>query len=373
MSTRAGARGALLAFMAKEVRHVLRDRQTLLILLLLPLAQMVLFGYAVRTDIETVRVAIVDPTPDVATRALRSRFASNGRFVMVPVAPRAEALDALFRRDAIDVGVIVPNRLAAGLAEGRTEQLQVITDAADPNSGITMRNYASAVIRAWQREVLAPPPVGLTTTVRMRFNPSLESVNLFVPGLMALILTLVTAMMTALSLSREKERGTFEVLLVSPLRPWQIIVGKVLPYLVLAFANVVTVLLAAWLVFGVPFVGSLTLLLGASMLYALVGLALGVLIAAVTTSQLAAMLAAVAGTMLPNIMLSGMVFPIASMPAPLRLVTAIVPARWFITICRGVMLKGAGLDVLWPDLLVLVAMAVVLMLAATKRSSVRLA
>ena len=206
----------------------------------------------------------------------------------------------------------------------------------------------------------------------MRFNPSLESVNLFVPGLIALILTLVTAIMTALSLSREKERGTFEVLLVSPLRPWQIIVGKVLPYVVLAFANAVTVLLAARLVFHVPFVGSVTLLLVASTLYAMVGLAVGVLIAAVTSSQLAAMLAAVAGTMLPNVMLSGMIFPIASMPTSLQLVTNIIPARWFIAICRGIMLKGAGLGTLWQELVVLVIMFAVLMTAAVRTSSVRL-
>ncbi len=367
------ARSALFAFMAKEVRHLLRDRQTLAILLLLPLAQLILFGYAVRTDIAHVRVAVLAPVPDAATRALTSRFAHNGRFEVIPPPDRAEGLDGLFRSGRIDVGVVLPVGLEAGLAGGRHQQVLVITDASDPNSGTTMRNYATAVIRDWQAAAGDASPIRLTTAVRMRFNPGLESVNLFVPGLIALILTLVTAIMTALSLSREKERGTFEVLLVSPLRPWQIILGKVLPYLALAFANVVTVLLAAWLVFGVPFVGSLLLLLGASMLYALVGLALGVLIAALTNSQLAAMLAAVAGTMLPNIMLSGMIFPIASMPAPLRLVTNIVPARWFITICRGVMLKGAGLADLWPELLVLAAMFGVLMAVATVRSRVRLA
>jgi len=207
----------------------------------------------------------------------------------------------------------------------------------------------------------------------MRFNPTLESVNLFVPGLIALILPIVTAMMTALSLSRETEHATFEVLLVSPLHPWQIILGKVLPYLALALANVGSVLLAAHLVFRVPLVGSLTLLLAASTLYAMVGLALGVLIAAVTSSQLAAMLGSVVGTMLPNLMLSGMIFPIASMPAPLQGISHVIPARWFITICRGIMLKGAGLHDLWPELAVLAAMFLVLIGAAIRRSSVRLA
>jgi ABC-2 type transport system permease protein len=207
----------------------------------------------------------------------------------------------------------------------------------------------------------------------MRFNPTLESVNLFVPGLIALILTLVTSLMTAISLSREKERGTFEVLLVSPLHPWQIIVGKVVPYLGLAMANVVTVLLAAWLVFGVPFRGSLALLLAASVLFSLVSLALGVLIAAVTSSQLAAMLAALGGTMLPSTMLSGLIFPLASMPLPMQVISHIVPARWFIEIVRGIMLKGVGLGVLWPQLAILTVMLVALLGLAIRKTSVRLA
>src|SRR5690606_27206643 len=193
------------------------------------------------------------------------------------------------------------------------------------------------------------------------------------PGLIALVLTLVTALMTSISLSREKERGTLEILLVSPLRPWQIIVGKVAPYLLLALVNVVTALLAAWAVFQVPFRGSLLLLLSASMLYAMVGLALGVLIAARTSSQRAAMLGAMLGTMLPSTLLSGMIFPIASLPDWLRPVTVVVPARWFIVISRGVMLKDAGVANLWLELLVLTVMLVLLMTAAVRSFSPRLA
>jgi ABC-2 type transport system permease protein len=207
----------------------------------------------------------------------------------------------------------------------------------------------------------------------MRYNPTLESVNLFGPGLIALVLTLVSALMTAISLSREKERGTLEILLVSPLRPWQIVLGKVLPYLVLAFANVVTALASAWLVFQVPFRGSVVLLLAASMLYAMVGLALGVLIAAVTTSQRAAMIAAMAGTMLPNLLLSGMIFPIASLPGWMQPLTYLIPARWFIVISRGIMLKGVGIEYLWVPLAVLLGMLGAFLLAAIRSFRPRLA
>jgi ABC-2 type transport system permease protein len=215
--------------------------------------------------------------------------------------------------------------------------------------------------------------VRIATETRMRFNPTLESVNLFVPGLIALVLVLVSALMTAISLSREKERGTMEVLLVSPLRPQQIIIGKVLPYLVLAFANVLTALLAAWAVFQVPFRGSIVLLLAESTLYTLVSLALGVLIAARTSSQRAAMLFALLATMLPNALLSGMIFPIASMPGWLQPVTNIVPAKWFIVIVRGIMLKGIGLDILWQETLILTAMALLLLTAAMRSFKPRLA
>lgn len=364
----------LSAFMRKEVRHLLRDRQTLTILLLLPIAQLLLFGFAVRTDIRAVRVAIVTDVPDEATTSLRAQFSASGRFTVLPPLARADSLDALLRRGAVDVGVILEPGLAARLKTGEPTQVLVVADAVDPNTGTTMQNYAITQIREWQASLGVQNGVlRIDAQLRMRFNPTLESVNLFVPGLIALILTMVTSLMTAISLSREKERGTFEVLLVSPLHPWQIIVGKVIPYLGLAMANVITVLLAAWLVFHVPFQGSVVLLLASAMLFSLVGLAVGVLIAAVTSSQLAAMLGALGGTMLPNTMLSGLIFPISSMPRPLQLLTNIVPARWFIEIVRGIMLKGVGLELLWPQLTILSAMLLVLLTIAIRKTSARLA
>jgi ABC-2 type transport system permease protein len=371
--SRSSRRSALLAFMRKEVQHILRDRQTLTILLLLPVAQLLLFGFAVRTDVRDVRIAIIDTAPDAASMMLRNRFAGSGRFRVTHVLPSGAALAPLFRRGAIDVALQIAPGLGHRISDGQPVRLELVADAMDPNTGTTMRRYAQAVVTAWQAEV-APTTgrIQLQSQVRMRFNPTLESVNLFVPGLIALILTLVTTLMTAISLSREKERGTFEVLLVSPLRPWQIVVGKVAPYLALAFLNVLSVLLAARLVFHVPMRGSVGLLLAASVLFSTVGLALGTVIASVTSSQLAAMLAALGGTMLPNLMLSGMIFPLASMPMPLQIVSNIVPARWFVEICRSIMLKGSGLPILWQELAILSAMLLVLMAIAIRRLQVRL-
>lgn len=364
--------GALGAFMRKEVRHLLRDRQTLTILLLLPLAQLLLFGFAVRTDINQVRIAIASPTPDALVNDLRTRFAYGRRFQVLPPVHTAADIESLFRQSAVDVGLVFDADVDAGASRDLPRQVQLLVDASDPNTGTTMQNYALAVIRSWQAEH-GTTGVRIEPRLRMRFNPTLASANLFVPGLIALILTLVTALMTALSLSREKERGSFEILLVSPLHPWQIILGKVLPYLGLAMINVVSVLIAAWIVFDVPLRGSIALLLSASVLFALVSLSLGVLIAAVTSSQMAATLAALMGTMMPSTMLSGLIFPIDSMPLPLRVISSIVPARWFIDIVRGVMLKGVGFFDVWQQLAVLTLMLAVLLVAAIRRTSVRLA
>ena len=365
---------ALRAFVVKEVRHILRDRQTLTILLLLPLAMVVLFGFALRDDITGVRIVIVDPTPDYATIALRNRFEGNPRFDVVAVLPTPTSLEALFRRGDADIALAFPSRFAERWAEGTPAQLLLVGDASDPNTGSTMSAYATAVMNGYQAELGATGhSVQIVPQLRMRFNPTLESVNLFVPGLIALVLTLITALMTAISLSREKERGTLEILLVSPLHPWEIIIGKVVPYLLLAIGNVVTALVAAWLVFHVPVRGSLALLLAASVLYSMVGLALGVLIASVTSSQRAAMLGALVGTMLPNTLLSGLIFPISSLPGWLRAITYIVPARWFIVIARGIMLEGVGVAYLWRELMVLTLMLAALLIAAVRSFKPRLA
>ncbi len=371
--THASPLDALRAFVVKEMRHILRDRQTLTILLLMPLAQVVLFGFAIRTDVTDIRIAFVDPAPDAQSLALRARFGGTGRFRVVAAERSADALEPLFRRGAADVAIVIAPGLADAIADGTPARIQVVTDASNPNTGTTMQSYATAVVQQWQAALPgARTGLRIDPELRMRFNPTLESVNLFVPGLISLVLTLVSALMTAISLSREKERGTMEILLVSPLRPWQIIVGKVAPYLLLASANVVTALLAAWLVFGVPFRGSLVLLLGAAALYACVCLALGVLIAARTASPRTAMMGAMLGTMLPSTLLSGMIFPIASLPWPLWLVSHAVPARWFIVIVRGVMLKGAGVVHLWQELAVLAGMLLLLLVAATKSFKERL-
>jgi len=362
----------LLGFMRKEIRHILRDRRTLAILLLLPLAQVLLFGFAVRTDIDNIRLAVVDPSPDAATLSLQARFMGTEVFDLVERVSSVQALTDRFQAGVIDQAVVFPSDFASALVRPGGVQLQIITDATDPNSGSTMQAYASSVVQEWQMGRVGVSGVQIVPDVRMRFNPTLESVNLFVPGLIAILLTVVSALMSAISLSAEKERGTLEVLLVSPLKPWQIIVGKVLPYMLLGFINVASVLLAAWLVFGVPFRGSLLLLIAESLLFIVTSLALGVLVAAVTSSQRTAMIGALMGLLLPTLLLSGMIFPISSMPAVLQGISNVVPGRWFLLIARGIMLKGVGLVELWQETLILMGMTTAVLIAAVRAFDIRL-
>jgi len=365
---------ALLGLLRKEGLHILRDRRTLAVLILLPVVQVILFGFAIRTDVRDVRLAIVDPAPDATTLAIRARLAATATFRTVAVLGSPAPLDSLFQTGAAQVAVLFQPSLGERLARRLPAQVLVVTDASEPNTGSARQSYVAAVIRQFDAGTDARPHgLHIATRTRMRFNPTRESSNLFVPGLMAMVLTITSALMTALSLTREKESGTMEALLVSPLRPWQIIVGKVAPYLVIGFVSVLAVLVEARLVFDVPIRGSLTLLLAEGLLFILVSLALGILISARTSSQRVAMMAALVGTMLPTQMLSGFVFPLESMPTVLQWIANVVPAKWFVLIARGIMLKGVGLEYLWRETAVLGGMAIVLLVASARAFRVRLA
>jgi ABC-2 type transport system permease protein len=366
---------ALRGLLRKEMYHILRDRRTLAVIILLPVVQVILFGYSIRTDVRDVRLAIVDPAPDQATLELRSRFTAAGVFQVVSVLQSTNDLEPLFERGDVQQAIVFQPGFAERLGSGEPAPLLLISDATEPNTGSARQMFARAVLDAYERELAGRGParaIHIVPQVRTRFNPTRESSNLFVPGLMAMVLTIISALMTALSLTREKETGTMEALLVSPLRPRQIIIGKVAPYLVLGFIAVLLVLLEARLVFHVPMEGSVVLLLAEGLLFIFVSLALGILISARTSSQRVAMMAALVGTMLPNQLLSGFVFPIESLPRVLQWVSAIVPARWFVAIARGIMLKGIGLTYLWRETLILMAMAFVLLVVSTRSFHVRL-
>jgi ABC-2 type transport system permease protein len=373
---------ALLGLLRKEIYHILRDRRTLVVIVLLPVLQVVLFGFAIRTDVNDVTVAFVDPSPDFVTVGLRDRFAATETFRTVAVLATVKDLEARLQSGEAQLGIVFEPAFAQKLARDGRAQVQVISDAIEPNTAGARQAYAMAVIQGYEAELNSKFPLAVSRMTRgvrivaegrLRFNPTRESSNLFVPGLMAVVLTVISALMTALSLTREKETGSMESLLVSPLRPVQIIVGKVTPYLGIGLMSVVLMLVEARLVFHVPLLGSPLLLVGESLLFILVSLALGILISARTSSQRVAMLIALVGTMLPNQLLSGFVFPIESLPTALQMLSNIVPARWFVLIARGIMLKGIGLTYLWRETLILAGMALFLIVVSARSFKVRLA
>jgi ABC-2 type transport system permease protein len=364
---------SLRGLLRKEAYHILRDRRTLAVVVLMPVVQVVLFGFAIRTDVKDIRLAIVDPAPDNVTLEIRNRLEASEAFRTVAVVARTGELDAMFQRGAAQEAVVFEPGFAERLDRGLPARVLIIADAIEPNTASTRQNYTLSVIQAYERERRgAGHGVTIMAEGRMRFNPTAESSHLFVPGLMAFVLTIISALMTAISLTREKETGTMEALLVSPLRPWQIIVGKVVPYLAIGFVSVLLVIGEARLVFGVPLRGSTVLLLGEGLLYILVSLSLGMLISSRTSSQRVAMMGAMIGTMLPTMLLSGFIFPIESMPKILQYISHVIPARWFVEIARSIMLKGVGLEFLWSQSLILLAMALLLLVLSVRSFHIRL-
>jgi ABC-2 type transport system permease protein len=289
------------------------------------------------------------------------------------VASETRDLDPRFQAGSIRQALVLPSNVERRLGRGDSLPIQLLTDGSDPNTGGIMQGYATAVVQRWHAD--ASPAGGelrILPTSRLRYNPTLESSHLFVPGLVAFVLTIVSAMMTAISITREKETGTMEMLLVSPIRPAAIVAGKVAPYIVLGFVSVLLVLIAARTVFDVPLRGSLALLLAECGLYILTALALGIVISTKAPTQRTAMIFALAGLMMPTLLLSGFIFPLDSLPGWLQAISHVVPARWFLLIVRGIMIKGAGLATLWQETLVLVGMTVFLLLVGSRKLAIRL-
>ncbi len=364
---------ALRGLLRKEWRHIMRDQRTLAVIILMPVIQVILFGFAIRTDVKDIRLVVVDPAPDYVTLEIRHRLEATEAFRTITVLQTSERLNQLFQKGQAEEAVVFEPQFASRLERGLPARVEVIADATEPNTGSTRQNYAMAVIRQHQQDQGEPAPgVQISAQLRTRFDPTAESSHLFVPGLMAFVLTIISALMTAISLTREKETGTMEALLVSPLRPWQIIIGKVAPYLVVGFVSVILVIVEARLVFDVPLRGSVVLLLAEGLLYILVSLSLGMLISSRTNSQRVAMMGAMIGTMLPTMLLSGFIFPIESMPTVLQWVSNIIPAKWFVTIARSIMLKGTGLAYLWQETLILCGMAAALLALSTRSFHTRL-
>lgn len=363
-----------IAFVKKEVFHITRDFRTMLILFGMPVAQILLFGFAITNEIRDANIAILDHSKDHISEELTNKILSSGYFKLDSYLQSADEIEEEFKKGKIKLVIVYNKQFGDNLSRLQSSDLQIIADATDPNTANTLINYTQSIVRDFVISLNTGPPSGIMIIpeVRFRYNQNLKGVFLFVPGLITIILMLVTAMMTSISLTREKELGTMEVLLASPMKPIQIIIAKVIPYIFLAFVISMVVLLLGYFVFGVPIKGSLLLLLFELLLFILTTLSLGILISTVAKTQLVALMISVMGLLLPTIILSGFIFPIENMPWILQWISNIIPAKWFIIIVKDIMLKGSGIEMVWKETLIILGFAIFFIMLSLKKFNIRL-
>jgi len=361
-------------FVKKEFNHIFRDQRTMLILFGMPVAQILIFGYVVSNEIKDIKIAIYDKSKDHITKEITNKILSSGYFILDKNIVNDNQIEEAFKKGNIREVIIFEPHFAEKLEREGKASIQILADASDANTANIVSNYTSAIIRTYMKNNLMKGdlPFEIDTKVQILYNKELKGVYMFVPGTMALILMLVTAMMTSISIAREKEMGTMEILLVSPLRPIPIILGKVIPYVGLAFINALVIIALSYFVFGMPMQGNLTFLLLETLLFILMALSLGILISTVSNTQMKAMFISMFALMLPTMLLSGFIFPIENMPKILQWLSSIMPARYFIIIVKNIMIKGSGIMVVWKETLYILGLAIIFLAISVKKFKVRI-
>jgi len=363
-----------IGFLKKEFYHIFRDKRSLFILFGMPVAQIMLFGFAITNEINNVNIAIFDKSKDVTTKEIIHKISSSTYFTIEQFIINEAEIETIFKKGKVKAVLVFEKDFSKSLIKENNASVQIITDATDPNTANTISNYANSILQKYQKEVnkSIEIPYQIVPKSRMVYNPELKSVFMFVPGVMTIILMLVSAMMTSISITREKELGTMEILLVSPLKPFQVIIGKVVPYIFLSIINAIVIVVLSIFIFEMPIQGSLLLLAVESVIFIVNALSLGILISTISATQQTAMMMSLMGLMLPVILLSGFIFPINSMPKILQVISNVIPATWYIIIIKGIMLKGVGLSIIWKETLILVAMTLFFIALSIKKYKIRL-
>ena len=362
----------LYTFVKKEFLHVLRDKRTLMVLFGMPIVQILLFGFALSTEVKDTKLAILDQDKTQSSIELISKLDANQYFdIDRNLKSIAEAEDA-FKGGKIKMILVIPAQFSQDMNSGKKTQLQLITDGTDLNLANQIYNFMSNIILDFYGQQTLQQNSGVQPEIRMLYNPQLKGAPNFVPGVMAFILLIICVLMTAIAIVREKETGTMEILLVSPMKPYIIILAKAIPYFILSILILISILILSITVLDLPIKGSLPLLFAISIIFIITNLLIGIVISIVTDSQQTAMLISLIGTMLPTLMLSGFMFPVENMPLPLQVVGNIIPAKWYYEIVKNIMIKGTGLEVVWKHLLILLGMMTVLFIIAVKKFKIRL-
>jgi drug efflux transport system permease protein len=365
----------LYTFIRKEFLHVFRDRKTLMMLFGLPIVQITLFGFALTNEVKNARIVVMDYSKDNVTKKLTDKIEASRYFEVEKSLKTHDEIETAFKTGKIKLAIIFPENFSDDLQHLNKAQLQIIADASDINTATTLTNYISAIVADYQREMMSnsPVPLSITPEIRMLYNPELKGEHTFIPGIMAMIMLLVCVMMTSISIVREKELGTMEILLVSPFKPIMVIIAKFIPYLLISILNITSILLLSVYALHLPVQGSLLLLYAESLIFIITALGIGLLISINAQSQQTAMFGSLMATMLPTLLLSGFIFPIESMPLPLRVISNVVPSKWFFIIVKSIMIKGAGLHVIWKETLILVGMMLFFLTLSLRKFKIRLA
>ena len=360
------------SFVIKEAKHIVRDRRTMLILFVMPVVLMLIFGFAISNDVRNVRAVVVTSQMDHVTQQVIDRLSHSEYFVITATVGTSKEAEQLIRRQKADMS-LTPSPSPIG--EGSSNlQWQIMVDGSDPNMAQQWTTYAQSILSqpVDGKHYSLPSPFGEGQGVRLLYNPRMKSAYNFVPAIMGMLLMLICAMMTSVSIVREKEKGTMEVLLVSPVRPIKMIVAKAVPYLVLAFAILVSILLMARFVLGVPLAGSILWIFVVSAIYILLALSLGLLISNIASSQLMALLLSAMVLLMPIVMLSGMLFPIESMPMVLQWISAVIPPRYYIEAMRKLMIMGVGIGEVMREVAILSGMTIFLLIVSLAKFKTRL-
>ncbi|MFH0735538.1 MAG: ABC transporter permease [bacterium] len=350
--------GQLYAFIVKEFYHIFRDGRTLLILFVMPLAQVILFGLALTNEIKNAEIAVIDEVNTPLSLSLVNKLSASGYFNIKKYLNNETDIEREFKQGSIKMVFIIPCDFDRNIYKEKKASIQLVTDASDLNTANTLSNYAISIINDFtsnlNKNEIKTSSIYIKT--RMLYNPNLRSVYVFIPGVMALVLMLISSLLTAITIAKEKELGTFGILIITPLKPFTIIIGKVFPYLLLSMINSVIILFMGIFVFALPLRGNVFALLLQCFLFAITSLSLGILISTKSNTQQEAMYTSLITLMMPTMLLTGFIFPIESMALPLQYISNIIPATWFISIVKTIMIKGLGIGYYWIQTLVLMGM-----------------
>lgn len=360
---------AFRAILIKEFRHIFRDSRTLVLILTMPIVLVILFGYTIKNEITNTKIAVLDYSHDTYSKLFIKKMTASTYFQIVKVLNSEKEIEQAFQQGLIHMAVVIPRDFEENIIRKKHSEIQLIIDASNINIATTLDSYGRQITFAFQKEInqLLTNMQAFEINVNMQYNSRLESAYMFIPGNIALIMIIVTALMTSITLSREKETGSWRMLAITPVRQLTMVIAKIIPYMIISLICTIIVILLGIFMFKMPMEGSIALLTLVCILFMLTACAIGVLISVFTKTQQVAMILCMLGLFLPALLLSGFIFPIENMPVVIQLISHIIPTKWFIIALKDIMIKGAGLVTVWLPLTILIASTLVLMGLSVKK------